>query len=453
MLCNRFYLPIIFLIVTTPLLYADKFSETMQSLVRLDTQRIPHFIDAQIQRFGFDPANFPFQFDFSGYIKNESFLDSRQTYNFADGQFMLVPLQYQPDIYGCDINNRGSYNMSAVETRMRNNILGPKVYGLHTRAYIECDFFGNVNSTVNTLEMRHAFFELKGKNYKLLAGQTYHPLVYPVEAPNTVCFSSGSPMTPFLFNPQFRFGYESDNLDLYLSFVGNVALTGDGPDGASTIYVRNSMTPEISFMGRIHDEDQDNFAGIVINIKRLVPRLVTNLNVKSVEHINNLGFAAYYKARAGKVTMYGKTMYMENGSDFVMLGGYAVSTVNPQNDKRTYTNIRFVAAWAEFIYDLGKLEPAIFVGYGKNVGSTNPVIQSITTDGTTETTIYGFGNNISYVARVSPRLRCYYFTPFLIGTELEFTRASYGTIGTFGNVCNATPVNNFRWELAGYYIF
>jgi hypothetical protein len=463
-------------------LYADKFSESTQALVRLVDPQSPitKFIEAQLKTFGFDPATLPFRLDFSGYIKNESFLDSRQTYDFAEGQFMLMPLQFEPDVNGCDINAHGRFNMSIIETRGRLNIIGPQVYDINTRAYIECDFLGNVRveQEIDVLSLRHAYMELEKGDYKFLAGQTYHPLVYPAEAPDTVCFSSGSPLTPFLFSPQFRFGYETEKLGLYLTLLGEIDPLTDGPQSISTIYFRNSMMPEINVHGRVNFEGpysySDHYIGACANVKRIVPRLSTNLNYKSVESLTNVALSGYFRTRLDKLTVYGKGIYVENGNDFVMIGGYAVSCVSPNTDRREYVNFRFASGWLEFIYDLDKFEPAIFVGGGKNLGTTRPIIQNIlvstdadvdltsttnyftdnvTTNSVTEQTIYGAGNNISYVTRLSPRLRCYYWAPFLIATEIEWTRAAYGTINACGKIENAKPVNNIRWELACYYIF
>ena len=430
--------------------YGDKFSETQQALVKLGAQERPmKFIEAELITLGFDPKKLPFVLDFSGYIKGESFLDSRQTLDFRAGQLLLVPLEYLPDIHGRDINSRGRYNMSAIETRCRLDINGPVVHGWKTRGYIEADFFGTTDFSINTFFLRNAYMELQGEHARFLAGQTYHPLVYPLEAPGTISFSG--PLNAFAFNPQFRFGYESKNLSLYVSFCGRVFLDDDGPIGPSSLYFRNSMMPEINFHGRVKNEG--NFVGASLNIRRIVPRLVTNKNIKSVEHLTNIGLSGYFCYDAAPLTFFGKVIYVENGSPFAMVGGYAVSCADSQTDKRTYTNIRFLSAWLEIIYDCCTFEPAIFGGYGKNIGATRPVITSITTDGIVENTIYGFGNDIDTVARVSPRVRCYYYTPFIICTELEWTRASYGTIDGFGKVHNAIPVNNYRWELACYYIF
>lgn len=448
---NSSYTKLLLLVCVFSTLQADKFSKGTQSLVNFsDTgTRKATFIEAQLLNLGFDPATMPYSFDFSGFIKNESFLDSRQTFDFGRGQFLLFPLKQENDVLGCDINSRGRYNMAAIESRLRTHVKGPKIGSAHSRAYVECDFFGNVEfGLIDTVQMRHAFVEIIKDNLHFVAGQTYHPLSLPLEAPNTVSFNSGVPMEPFLFSPQFRVTYTQNSFTIINALVGDITLIADGPRGPSNVYFRDSMMPEFHIQGRV-DYSENFFFGAAFNLKRQVPRIKTDLNYKSVEILTSLACDAYFGFTKGRMSIYGKTIYVEDGNDFVMIGGYATSCVNQTNDKRQYANFRFVSAWTEIVYDMDRIEPALFVGFGKNLGTTRPIIQSIDD----KKTIYGFGNDIATIARISPRVRCYYFAPFLVGAELEMTRAAYGTVSDAGKVENAVPVNNLRLELACYYIF
>jgi hypothetical protein len=147
-----------------------------------------------------------------------------------------------------------------------------------------------------------------------------------------------------------------------------------------------------------------------------------------------------------------KMIYGQNATDYYLLGGYAVKSVDPATDVRTYATLKNISFWSEFILKK-TIEPAVFVGVTQNLGAHQPIIQSITDpDGTVESTVYARNPNIDYVLRVSPRVR-WYTGPVVIAGEFEFTRASYGTIACNGNVINGSAVNNCRLMLAAYYTF
>ena len=138
---------------------------------------------------------------------------------------------------------------------------------------------------------------------------------------------------------------------------------------------------------------------------------------------------------------------------FEIIGGFAVHTVNPITDERTYVPLRTFCAATELIWKdvYGMFEPAIFIGYAHNLGASTTIIPNFGPDD--ESGIFSLGPNISTVFRVSPRIRCYFNKSFIIGAELEYTRAAYGTITDRGTVTNTMPVGNTRFLFATYYYF
>ena len=64
---------------------------------------------------------------FSGYIKPEFFWDSRQVIGGRDDQTLIFPEPKVWDRCCRDINAAPAYNMIAIESRVRSEILGPKV--------------------------------------------------------------------------------------------------------------------------------------------------------------------------------------------------------------------------------------------------------------------------------------------------------------------------------------
>ena len=136
-----------------------------------------------------------------------------------------------------------------------------------------------------------------------------------------------------------------------------------------------------------------------------------------------------------------------------LLSGYAVHSIDPYTDQRTYTNTQCLNLWLDTAYK-GEIEPGLFIGITKNIGASSTIIQSITDEsGATENLVYTGGqNNVGLVYRLQPRIR-WFLKPFIFGAEAELTGATYGTLTNTARVINTQLVNNFRILLAAFYVF
>ena len=417
-------------------LYADQFSQIAEAQNVLDRTQT-------------NWTNTPFatNIKISGYIKAEGIFDTRQNLTVRDGHFLFYPLNKMPDVLGRDINARGDFDEYAIQTRLRFEAFGPDVYCMQTRSYIEGDFFGRTDDTLDSYRLRHAYLELEASDVTFLAGQTWHPMTIPVEAPDTIGFNSGSPIAPFAREPQFRMVYQTESLDVLGYAGGFVSRRYSGPIGLSNKYFRDSIMPNFHFQTRIKWDTAQNYIGAGIDIMRTVPRLVSNLNYKEVNPFNALSAILYSRFHYNNIVLYSKFTYAENADVWDMIGGFAVHTQDPSTDIRTYIPLRTVSFWSELIFQ-GKIEPALFMGFVKNLGASERIIQQIGE----EQTVYGLGTNINTVFRAAPRLRIY-IKAFVLGAEVEYTRATYGTLNDFGKVENTIPIGNTRIYLATYYIF
>ena len=72
-------------------------------------------------------------------------------------------------------------------------------------------------------------------------------------------------------------------------------------------------------------------------------------------------------------------MYAENAAIWEMIGGYAVHSLNPLTDERTYVPLRTFAANVELLWK-GQWEPAIYIGYVKNLGASKTIIPNFGPD-------------------------------------------------------------------------
>jgi hypothetical protein len=205
--------------------------------------------------------------------------------------------------------------------------------------------------------------------------------------------------------------------------------------------------PNLHAQTRFKWDNAQQFIGAGIDIMRITPRLASNANYKDISPFNALSAIVYARFVLKNAVLYSKFCYADDAAMWAMIGGYAVHTVQPVTDRRTYAPLRTISYWSELIFQ-GEIEPALFIGYAKNIGAKKPIIQNIGD----ESTVYGLGTNIKGLFRASPRIR-WYIKSLVLGAEVEYTRASYGTLNEYGDVVSSIPIGNTRFLFATYYIF
>ena len=400
----------------------------------------------------FPREKLPVTLSCSGYIKNEFWWDTYQIKDARDDQFVFYPLQRTLDANCQDINARGNYNMVPIQSRLRIEMHGPNIGNAKTFGCIEGDFFGRTDEpflTDNMFRIRHAFTQIEYPDLKIIAGQEWHPLFFPVESPDTIGFNTGVPIDPFSRSPQIRVTYYKKGWEVSGFMLGYTDVKSFGPNlvvgNPSTIYARNSLTPELYLELKYNLHDKHFFA-IGGEMKRICPRLETNTGLRSVEVFTTKGAIAYLKLDLDPIDFYLKGIYLENAADMLMIGGYAVKTTDPVTNVQTYAPMRTLAIWTEIVYRRS-IEPAIFIGYAKDIGTHDRLVLN---EG--QPTTYGEGTNINHVFRISPRIRWYY-GPLTVGVELEFTRAAYGILNDHAKAEHTVATNNQRFHFACFYRF
>lgn len=402
----------------------------------------------------------PFTFVFSGYVKNMTFIDSRQVYGVADNYTLFVPKERLPDALGNDINAAGQFNMLPIETRVMATIFGPNIGNAVTQAEISGDFVTIPSGAIlilpgdafNRFKMRHAYFQLLWPNYSFLAGHTWHPMTFPIAAPDVVSNNTGSPFNPYSRASQIRFTYHTEKWELLAAILSQTFFDSTGPLGITDTYARNSLTPDCLLYGLVFLGNHWD-VGAGIDYKRLVPRLVTDKNYKTKTAISSIAAMAHVEFYTNRFSWNTKVTYAQNGFNFGMMGGYAVDCVDPVTDYRSYTNLNTVAVWTELVLRT-RVEPGLFIGYSKNLGASKNIIQAIVDqEGVAENTIYAFLPQVASAWRVAPRVS-YRKESFLMQFELECTQATYGTIDRKGSVKNVcSPVTNVRFLFGLAYFY
>jgi hypothetical protein len=185
---------------------------------------------------------------------------------------------------------------------------------------------------------------------------------------------------------------------------------------------------------------------------RLVPRLITNKNFRANESLMSYILMAFASFNWENLGLRLKFIYGQNGNPMTLISGYAVHSIDPYTDHRSYTNTQCLNLWLDTAYK-GEIEPGLFMGISKNIGAVKSIIPSITNNGQTEKLIYTGGqDNVGMVYRFQPRIR-WFLKPFIFGSELEVTGATFGTLTDTGRVINTKLVNNVRVLLAAFYVF
>ncbi len=272
---------------------------------------------------------------FSGFVKSDFWFDSRQVAGAREDLFALYPLNESLDANGDDINAHGKFNFSAITSRITAKIAGPDAFGAKTSGCIEADFSGMSNPDINGFRLRHAYLRLNWEKSELLFGQYWHPAFVTEVFPTVISLNTGVPFQPFLRSPQIRYTKTMNKFKIIAAVLSQRDYTNDGSNGRSSEYLRNSGVPDMHL--QFQYKGKKNVFGIGGDYKILQPRLVTDSMYITDETMGSYEFLAYWKYTNKKLTVKAKTIYGQNLTDQLMLGGYAVKSVDTICRKEKYT--------------------------------------------------------------------------------------------------------------------
>lgn len=380
-----------------------------------------------------------FGIKFKGFVKTDLMLDSRQTVTAREGHFLLYPQREVKDINGEDVNEKANLNMLSIQTRLTTVITGPRAFGAKTSGVVEGAFFGHSDGDINGFRLRHAFVKLDWDKSSLLIGQYWNPMFITEVFPGVVSFNTGVPFQPFSRNPQIRFVQKMENVELTLTAASQRDFASTGPAGTSSTYLRNSVIPILDV--NLKYKSDNVVAGAGANFKSLTPQISTINGYKTDESVNSISTMAFAKFIVDDFTIKVEGVYGENLTDLLMLGGYAVKSVEAITAIEEYTGIKTLSAWTDISFGK-KIKFGVFAGYTENLGSDDSIVGPY----------YSRGNNIASVFRISPRIQ-YRMGNTQFAGEVEYTSAAYGTPDINGEVQNTTTVSNLRLLIAAYLFF
>lgn len=376
----------------------------------------------------------------SGFVKTDFFYDTRQSSasnGLREGHFYLYPDNILPDFEGKDLNANPSFHMLSLQSRLRGEITAPDAFGAKTTGAIEAEFFGTSESDLNGFRLRHAFVKLDWSRFSLMVGQNWHPL-FPAESfPGTISFNTGAPFVPFSRNPQARLSYKAGPATLQFTLYSQRDFTSTGVDGASSKYLRNSGLPGSDFQVKIPVNDALTVWG-GIDYKKLRPEIKTATNFETESAIGSIAVFSTLKAKTRLLNVSMMGSYVQNGTDLMMLGGYAVSEITDLlRQEKKYVTLNSANVWIDIATNGSIVSAGVFAGYSSNLGSSSMISGQV----------YSRGSNIDHLYRISPRV---IFTSGKVSfaSEAEITTAAYGSMMQDGTVSNSSNVTNIRMLLS-----
>lgn len=395
-----------------------------------------------------------FGIKFSGFVKNDFFIDSRQTICAREGHFLLWPAPQNLDANGNDINSKSTFNFLAIQSRLSGNISGPDAFGAKTSGLMEGDFFAQANDNINLFRMRHAYVKFNWTHFEVLSGYTWNPLFVTDCFPGTVSFNTGAPLQSFARNPQMRFTYSTGNLKIMAAALSQIDYTSRGVDGPNCKYLRNSTTPDMHLQIHYGIKNPESSRAFLIGggvaYKSIVPRLENEISPEEIyqveERVHGISAIAFSKISTQAFTLKVQARYGENISDVLAISGFGVKDiVNPVTGEQSYTPLTSMAYWGE-IHTNGNPQVGVFGGVLYNSGTKEAM-----SDPSNE--VFGLAQDIQMMYRISPRI-IYNSGKVRLALEIEYTQAAYGeAYDEFFIPGNTVAVGNLRGLLAVYYFF
>ena len=290
----------------------------------------PHTVQAAAAA---DTAHQGWHYRWSGFVNPHYYADSREVVGGREAMMLFYPKQRQPSADGDDLNAVPSANLLAITARLGLRVDGPDMLGAHTMAYIEGDFTGASEATINNLRLRHAYMRFDWQRSRLIAGQYWHPLVVPEIMPNTRPLNMGAPFHPYcrqgMVSYWRRIG-QGSRWDWAATLSSQLDNVSSGPLGGSTTYARHSLVPEANLTLRYNAERLLLGGGVHCIVLR--PRTSYADTTGALHAVGGRyaspSFTLFAHLNLGAWSLRAQYLYANNLSEIASMGGY-VETAAP----------------------------------------------------------------------------------------------------------------------------
>ena len=377
---------------------------------------------------GIASAQSPFSLEWHGFVNPHYYADSRSVVGGREDMMLFYPKPIVLDSLGHDINDGWQADMLAITARLGLKVVGPEMLGANTMAYIEGDFTGSTNATINNLRLRHAHIDMNWEHHRLLAGQYWYAMVIHEIMPMTNPLNMGSPFHCYARQPQVRYEYHLDGFEAVavaqwqLDNMSQGLL--NGVPQSSTLFARHCLVPELNAQIRYHSGKL--FVGAAVNAKTIQPVVNTTGTAADGTLYTSLSYSVFGSLALKGVTFKAQTLLNNSLYEGCSLGGYLMLADG------TFEDWHFNTVWLDVERDTGHWRPGVFMGFAKNIDYGNTYFVHC----------FGRGHDLDYLWRVQPRLTYKTLTGLDFTAEAEYTMAGY-----------ADPVGNRRLSLSMVYAF
>ena len=384
-------------------------------------------------------AQSPFSLEWHGFVNPHYYADSRSVVGGREDMMLFYPKPRVLDSLGRDINDGWQADMLAITARLGLRVKGPDMLGARTSAYVEGDFTGATNATINNLRLRHAYIDMRWQHHRLLAGQYWYPMVIHEIMPMTNPLNMGAPFHCYARQPQVRYEYNIHGIEAVavaswqLDNMSQGLLNGTA--ASSTLFARHSLVPELNL--QVRWTAGAFFFGYAANLKTIQPQVqsvTTTLQPSTAKH-TSFSWSLFGRYNGPGFTVKAQALMNNSLYEGCSLGGYLMLADS------TFRDWHFNTVWLDVEKNTGHWRPGLFLGYAVNESPYNAELADRAPD-IAFYHVFGRGAEIAYLWRVQPRLTYTTSKGLAFTGEAEYTYAGYNQ-----------PVGNLRLSLSAVYAF
>lgn len=410
---------------------------------------LPAFAEVKVQKASDAPVKEHLQnhFKFYGFIRNYFVYDSRESVSGTGDLFYYLPKDENIQD-GIDVNDTPSFRFLALTSRLGVDVSGYYIGNVHFGAKFEGDFYSGLSNSSNdnasvyfpgnskisgtaTARLRQAYATITwkdlplGKDDKasvgLKIGQAWHPMA--ADHPHLFSLEVGAPFGPFSRTPLVQMDANlGKNWVVSAAAIWQMQYQSTGPVGASAIYMKYGMTPEMYAALAYKTNGFLLRAGVdVVSIKPRVLGKVDDKVVKVSDRKTSVLGYLYTQYTYKNFAVKAKTTFGEGGEHMNLMSGYAKVGDNPDGSWN-YASMRNSSSWLSLSYGK-KWQGVLFLGYVKNLGlakaASGPLAKG---------DVYFCGNgfsNINQMYRINPQV-IYNIGKLNVGLEYQWTSVQYG---------------------------
>ena len=393
-------------------------------------------------------------FKLYGFIRNYFIFDSRESVSGTGDLFYYLPKDVSMKD-GIDLNDTPSFVYLSLTSRLGVDVSGYSVGNAHFGAKIEGDFYSGLSNSSSAsastyfpgntkisgtaqARLRQAYATVTWKDLPmnddkkasvgLKIGQAWHPMA--ADHPHIFSLEAGAPFGPFSRTPLVQMDANlGEHLVLSAATIWQMQYNSQGPVGASAIYMKYGMTPEV--YAAVGVKGKNYLVRVGADLLSIKPRVLGQVEdeagdlvtVRVSDRKTSLLYYIYGQYTKGKFALKAKSTYGQGGEHMNLMSGYAKVEENKEDGSWNYASLRNSSSWLSMTYGK-KWQGVLFLGYVKNFGLAEGVID----EPIAKSNVYFCGNgfsNINQMYRINPQL-VYNIGKMNLGLEYQWTSVQYG---------------------------